>query len=129
MKESARLRHSHPVRMLWAIPLLWTLCARADDGAAVRKVITAFNDPHQRQSVLMPDADLDSLSRYRGPEMSQVYFEVKAVRFVAPDVAVVDAAGSQYGSLTIKRSLRAVFVLKKQGDAWRVAVLRVRRAP
>jgi len=113
------------MRMLWSIPLLWTLCARADDGDAVRKAIARFNDPHQRHSVLTPDADLDSLSRYRGPEVSQVYFEVKAVRFVTPDVAVVDAAGSQYGSLIMKRSLRAVFVLKKEGDGWRVAVLRV----
>jgi len=111
--------------MLWSIPLLWTLCARADDGDAVRKAIARFNDPHQRQSVLTLDADLDDLSHYRGPEVSQVYFEVKAVRFVTPDVAVVDAAGSQYGSLIVKRSLRAVFVLKKEAGEWRVAVLRV----
>src|SRR5579864_5999159 len=98
------------MRILWSIPLLWALSARADDGAAIRKAIAAFNEPHQRASVLAPDADLDDLSRYRGPELSQVYFEAKAVRFVTSDVSVVDAAGSQYGSLVMKRSLHAVFV-------------------
>jgi hypothetical protein len=113
------------MRILWWIPLLWSLSARADDGAAVRKAIAAFNDPRQRASVLAPDADLDGLSRYRGPELSPVYFEVKAVRFVTPDVAVVDVAGSQYGTLVVKRSLAALFVLKNAAGVWRVAVLRL----
>ena len=115
------------MRILWSIPLLWALSARADDGAAIRKAVAAFNDPRQRASVLAADSDLDGLPRYRGPELSQVYFEVTAVRFVTPGVAVVDAAGSQYGSLIVKRSLPAVFVFKKEGEEWRVAVLRVVR--
>jgi len=117
------------MRILWSVPLLWAMCVHADDGDAVRRAVAAFNDPRQRATVAAPGADLDDLSRFRGAELSQVFFETKAVRFVTADVAVVDAAGSQYGSLIMKRSLPALLVLKKEGGAWRVAVLRVSGPP
>jgi len=117
------------MRILWCIPLLCAVCARADDSDAVRKTIARFNDPRERASVLAPGADLGGLSRFQGPELSQVYFEFKALQFVTPDVALVDTAGSQYGSVVVKRSLPALFVLKKQGGEWRVAIVRLTGRP
>jgi ketosteroid isomerase-like protein len=40
-------------------------------------------------------------------------------------VAFVDAVASQYGSTIMKRAMRAVFVLKREGGAWRISVMRV----
>jgi ketosteroid isomerase-like protein len=95
------------------------------DDEAIRKAIVAFNDPHTRASVLTRDADLSPLDRFAGQEVSQVYFEAKAIRFVTADVAFVDAAASQYGSTIMKRSMRAVFVMKREAGAWRISVMRI----
>jgi ketosteroid isomerase-like protein len=77
--------------------------------------------------VVARDADLSPLGRFAGEEMSQVYFEAKAIRFVTADVAFVDAAASQYGSTIMKRSMRAVFVMKREGGGWRISVMRIAR--
>jgi hypothetical protein len=57
--------------------------------------------------------------------VSQVYFEATAIRLVTPDVAFVDATAAQYGSVILKRSTAAVFVLKREGGAWRISVMRI----
>jgi hypothetical protein len=116
------------MKATWCI--LLGLCARAwaadpADNEAIRKAIATFNDPHERATVLARDADLSPLGRFAGQEVSQVYFEAKAIRFVTADVAFVDAAASQYGSTIMKRSMRAVFVVKREGGAWRISVMRI----
>jgi hypothetical protein len=75
--------------------------------------------------VLASDADIASLDRFAGPEKSQVFFEATAIRLVTPDVAFVDTTGSQFGSLIMKRTIPAVFVLKREAGAWHIAVLRI----
>jgi hypothetical protein len=37
----------------------------------------------------------------------------------------VDATAAQFGSLIMKRSMPAVFVLKREAGAWRIAVMRI----
>jgi hypothetical protein len=109
------------------IPFLLAAAAWADeaaDRAAIQKVVIAFNHPHERAGVLAKDANLSSLARYAGPETSQVLFESHDVRFVTPDVAVVDASGSQYGSLILKHSMAAIFVMRREGAAWKVVIFR-----
>ena len=95
------------------------------DGEAIRKAIATFNDPHTRATVLARDADIARLDRSGGQGVSQVYCEVTAIKLVSPDVAFVDAAASQYGSVILKRTTPVVFVLKRGGGAWRISVLRV----
>ena len=95
------------------------------DSEAIRKAIATFNHPHERATVLARDADLSPPDRFAGQEVSQVYFEPTAIRFVTPDVAFVDAAASQFGSVIVKRSMQAVFVLKREGGAWRISVMRI----
>jgi hypothetical protein len=115
------------MRALYALPLLLTACLQADqpsDRAAILNIIVKFNDPHQRASVLARDADLPPLDRAREPGVSPLYYEAKEVRFVTPDVAFVDAVESQYGSLIMKRSRPACFVLRRESGEWRIAVLR-----
>jgi hypothetical protein len=95
------------------------------DSEAIRQAIATFNDPHKRATVLSPGANIAPLGRLAGQEVSQVYFEANAIRFVTPDVASVKASASQYGSLILKRTIPVVFVLKREGGAWRISVLRI----
>ena len=95
------------------------------DHEAVRKVVATFNNPRLRATVLARDADIAPLDRFGGQEVSQVFFEATAIRLVTPDVAFVDATASQFGSVILKRSSPAVFVLKREGGAWRISVMRI----
>ena len=102
-----------------------TRAAEPDASDAIRKAIATFNHPHERATVLARDADLSPLDRFAGQEVSQVYFQATAIRLVTPDVAFVDATASQFGSLIVKRTTPAVFVLKREAGAWRIAVMRI----
>ena len=122
------LRHS-PCDMK-ALCCLLTLAAFAwadepADSQAIRKVIASFNHASERAAVVAHDADIPPLDRYAGQEISQVYFEPTAIRLVTPDVAFVDATASQFGSVILKRSSPAMFVLKREGGVWRISVMRV----
>ena len=64
---------------------------------------------------------------FAGQEVSQVYFEVRSIKFLTADVAFVDARASQFGSTILKRSMPAYFVLRKTGGEWRIAVMRLSR--
>ena len=75
--------------------------------------------------MLARDADLPPLDRFAGQEVSQIYFAVTAIRFVTPDVAFADATASQFGSVIVKRSSPAMFVLKREDGVWRISLLRI----
>src|ERR1035437_301201 len=111
----------------WIFPMLLAITRAAEPEAsdALRKAIAPFNHPHERATVLARDADLSPLDRFAGQEVSQVYFEATAIRLVTPDVAFVDATASQFGSVIVKRTMPAVFVLKREGGAWRISVMRI----
>jgi hypothetical protein len=116
------------MKAIWGIFLILGACAWAAepaDSEAIRKAIATFNHPHERATVLARVADLATPDRFAGQEVSQVYFEATTIRFVTPDVAFVDAVASQFGSVIVKRSMQAVFVLKREGGAWRIAVMRI----
>jgi hypothetical protein len=108
--------------------LLTSLCALADrdaDREAIRKAIATFNHEPERSAVLAPNADVPDLARCFRPESSQVYFEVRAIRFVTADVALADAAMAQYGTMILNRRGRAFFVLKREGADWKIDSLRM----
>jgi hypothetical protein len=107
--------------ILLVVPLL-----RADEAAdrtAIRKAIHTFNDASARPSVLTPNADVPNLAGCWRQELSQIYFEMKTVRFVTPDVALADAAANRYG--LGKQTAPAFFVLKREGAEWKIDVLRL----
>ena len=111
----------------WIFPIVLAIAHAAEPDAsdAIRKAIATFNNPQQRATVVARDADLSPLDRFAGREVSQVYFEATAIRLVTPEVAFVDATASQFGSLIMKRTSPTVFVLKREGGAWRIAVMRI----
>src|SRR5437016_6326989 len=105
------------MRALSILPLLFCACLwsdQADDRAAIQKPIARFNDRNQRPSTLARNADLAPLNQTGELGVSAIYFEMQDVRFVTPDVAFVDAVASQYGSLILKRSMSAHFVLRRE---------------
>jgi hypothetical protein len=105
--------------------LLAATAYSADDSEAVRKTIAAFNHPSERAAVLAPDADLSPLDHLVSAEVSQVYFEARTIRLITPDVAFVDVSASQYGTLILKRSTPAIFVLKREAGVWRIVLMRI----
>ena len=48
----------------------------------------------------------------------------ESIRFVTPDVALVDAVIAQYGSLLVSRE-PVLLLMKKQATEWRIASVRL----
>jgi len=111
---------------LAAAALAWA--DEVSDRAAIQNAIKQFNDPQTRASVLAPGASIPDLSGEPWDETSAIYFTCKAVRFVTPSVALVDATASQYGSL-FSRNQPAVFILKRIGGEWKIDSLRLLAYP
>ena len=99
--------------------------AAPGDEEAVRKAIVAFNNLKERPRLLAPNADIAPLAHFGGKEVSQMYFEARSIKILNSDTAFVDATASQYGSIILKRSMPAYFVLRKLEGEWKVEVLRV----
>ena len=121
-------RHSPSNMKVLCCLLTVAAFAWADEPAdfqAIRKVIASFNHTSERAAVLARDADIPPLDRYAGQEISEIYFEPTAIRLVTPEVAFVDATASQFGSMILKRSNPAMFVLKREGGVWRISVMRI----
>jgi hypothetical protein len=109
---------------LFLLPL--ALSADADaDRTAIRKIIATFNRMSERASVLTQDAEIPDFAHCWQPERSQMYFEAQAIRFVTTDVALADASGNRYGGMAGKQTAPAVFILKREGAAWKIDSLRV----
>lgn len=128
------------------LPLLLSLCWAADESAgraAIEKVIAALNEARPTADSLSafftPDADPAEIHefvrlKHQMLETSQKpWSEVmppkiasKRIRFVTPDVVIVDAAISQYGSALL-RSTPLIFVMRKQEGGWCIASVRVLR--
>jgi hypothetical protein len=116
--------------MLCYAAILMSVCAwgnETSDRAAVEKVAIAFNHPDQRAAVLAKDADLGRVARDadRQPwsEVSAPYFTSQSIRFVTPDVAVVDGRISQYGTM-VARQTPAILVMRREAAGWKVVLLR-----
>jgi hypothetical protein len=47
-----------------------------------------------------------------------------SIRFITPDVALVDGASTIRGAVTMAQSVPLLFVLKKDGGEWRIHAVR-----
>ena len=116
------------------VAALLASCALADeaaDRAAIQAVVTALNHGDKPVAELFtPDADgarelawLNAPNRTPLSGVSQPYLKVRSVRFVTPEVALVDASADQYGSL-FGRSIPVLLVMRKE-SRWRISALRI----
>jgi hypothetical protein len=134
------------MRLIACISLIFAALAHADetaDRSAIERVIRLLSDrqpvPAQKQTSTLFTADADNdlarltelngqwlqLSREPWSEMTTPRLAIHSIRFVTPDVALVNAASVQYGSNIPVRRIPMLFVMKKEGTDWRIAALRV----
>jgi hypothetical protein len=141
VKGIAAPRHDLGMKPILLLPLLFPLCWGADESAgraAIEKVIAALNDEGATASAFFTaDADpaeihqLDRLKQRMRETARKPWSEVMApkilsrrIRFVTPEVAIVDGVIFQYGSALL-RSTPLIFVMRKQEGGWRIASLRI----
>jgi hypothetical protein len=112
----------------------------ATDRPAIDKVIVGLNDPAKRAGSFTKDADIgvdfDRLIEMhrKAPtpftmdetwtDLTVPRVESGAMRFITPDVAMVDGASVIDGAVTLQRRVPLLFVLKKEGREWRISVVR-----
>ncbi|SPE33156.1 exported hypothetical protein [Candidatus Sulfopaludibacter sp. SbA3] len=117
-------------------PFLFAICGLAQDAAdrvTIERLIGSLNEPDAKP-VFTSDADrgeaahLANLVKQLG-DMRRPWSETaaprifsKAVRFITPDVALVDALVAPYGM--VLPTTPALFVMKKVGPDWRIASFR-----
>jgi hypothetical protein len=118
------------------------LASEREDRSDIEQVIKSLNDTQthlaQKRELFTTDAqnELDRLSgldRRMVPgwdvplsELTRPRILVESVRFITGDVALVDAANTQYaspGGLVAKVSV--LLVMKKETQGWRITALRV----
>lgn len=124
------------MRAVSCILFLIVSCAWADeaaDRAAIERVIGAFNETqpgsNARSSLFTADADNELNHRLQPSdrpwsEATAPRLVARKIRFVTPDVALVDAAITRYGSTIPVQRIPVFIVVKKERD-WRIASLRV----
>jgi hypothetical protein len=135
------------MKAILALPLFLAAGLMADeavDRAAIDRAVSALNDPVQRPGVLARDVetevDFDWLiglhevcCRYPGVTigMNEPWRELTVprivsgrIRFVTPNVAIVDGASTIRGAVTLAESVPLLFVLRREGAEWRVALVR-----
>src|SRR5215467_2646946 len=138
------------MRMIVCLAALFASVLKADeiaDRAAIYAVIAAVNNPLQRTRLFTKDLDstvnfdslidmhLDSSARVPVPvgtpepwrNLTAPQIVSGAIRFITPDVAMVDGASIVRGAVTFADTVPLMFVLKKEQAGWRInAVRRIR---
>jgi hypothetical protein len=134
------------MKLMLASALFLTMRLLADEAGdrdAITKVIAAVNDPAQRARLFTKDVDTaidfdrlidlhltcPSCSVVNGRtetwrEMTAPRVVSTSIRFITPDVAIVDAVSTVRGAVTLAESVPLLFVLKKEGTDWRIDAVR-----
>jgi len=58
-------------------------------------------------------------------EVTPPFIEIQSVQFVSPDVALVDASQTQFGSVILKRTVPVILLMKLDGKEWRILSMRL----
>jgi hypothetical protein len=111
---------------------------QVSDRAAIESVIDALNGPSTAIPALFEAENTGELSRltdldrmfqseYNEPlsELTMPRIVANSIRLITRDVALVDAAKTQFGSVFFFRSVPVLFVLKKEGTNWKIAAVRI----
>jgi|SRR5580704_8223203 hypothetical protein len=108
------------------------------DRTAIQSVIATLNDHTAPASTLFATdgadnaelgrlADLDRMLSHSPQPLSEVTaprITVSSIRFITPDVALLDGINAQYGSVIVAKSVPVLLVMKREGSNWRVASFR-----
>ena len=133
------------MRVIICLAALFAIMLKADevtDRAAIDAVIEAVNNPLQRTRLFTKDLDstvnFDRLIDLHlassatvpvgTPEpwrlLTEPHIVSGAIRFITPDVAMVDAASTVRGAVTLAETVPLLFILKKEQAGWRINAVR-----
>ena len=83
--------------------------------------------PADRKAIVRAIADLNqsnarpSAGRQVWSETFPAFLDVKAIRFVSRDEAIVEAVETRIGGMTLKQTWPVELVMKRERGRWRVA--------
>ena len=123
------------MRVLLAAALLCTLPAFADEPAdrtTIETVIHSLKTAGSVSVLFTADADSDlaelnamsDAAKQPWSEALPPALVIDSIRFVTADVAIVNAANVQITSTLVRRA-PVMFVMKREGAAWKIASLRM----
>ena len=125
------------MRRILYVSILVATCAWADDAIdreAIERMITAVND-HSKPLVDLFTADAPeserSLLAHEQPlsEVTSPRITTRSIRFIPPQVALVECANTQYGSMILMRTTLMLLVMQKDEGQWRIASVRALQDP
>jgi hypothetical protein len=126
------------------IPLLLATLAWADattDRNAIEHIVAAVTTEEKPANLFTQDADSDltklkildrqrvAASKAVWSELSMPVMTIESIRFLTADVALVNAANSQFGSTTLRQKIPVLVILLRQGNEWKIASLRLLSDP
>jgi hypothetical protein len=113
-----------------AIPGILLLCAslafadvpadRASDRTDIAQVINSPSTAKLVSALFTAGDDSQPLSEVTPPHIA-----IQSIRFLTPEVALVDATSTQFGTMILVRRVPIWLVMKKEGPAWKIASLRL----
>ena len=109
-----------------AIPGILLLCASlafADvpaDRTAIEHVINSPSTARLVSALFTAGDDSQPWS-----EVTPPYIAIQSIRFLTPEVALVDATSTQFGTMILVRRVPIWLVMKKEGTTWKIASLRL----
>ena len=116
----------------------FALADERTDRTAIQALVEALNADSKTppSSLFTADADnrlasLADLDRMLLPantpwsEVTKPRIMLQSIRFVTPDVALVDAANTQFGSAILVRRVPVLLIVTREAAGWRIASLRV----
>ncbi len=106
--------------MLTVIVMLFLLPPGADDERAIREAVKSFVQAVARSDWTGTTISGELGERRIWSETTPPLLEAGDVWLAAPDVAVVNATVSQYGSLLVVRRAPASLILSKHREGWRI---------
>lgn len=121
------------MRRILCLTILIATCARADDATdrqAIERVIAAVNNHSKPLTDLYtadaPENERSMLSSNEQPwsEVTSPRITTRSIRFIPPQVALVECTNTQYGSVILVRTTSILLVMKKDAGQWRVASVR-----
>ena len=110
--------------------ILVATCAWADDASdreAIERVIAVVNNHSKPLTDLYtadaPENERSMLSANEQPwsEVTSPRITTRSIRFIPPQVALVEGTNTQYGSAIVVRTTLLLLVMKKDGEQWRIA--------
>ena len=136
------------MKAMLCLPLLFATglyAGESQDRAAIGRVMDSLNEPAQRGRAFAADADstLDFGSLVRlhrripcvacvAVGMDEPWTELTVprvvcenIRFITPDVALVDGASIIRGAVSLLPRVPLLFLLKKSGADWKITAARV----